>query len=73
MISSSICVHCNYFLESRVTILPAILRHLRYHIKNRDDILDKSLTVLGSILTNLHDQDQVSVSDRRVNFIHFPN
>ena len=48
------------FSESRVTILPAILRHLHYHIKNRDDILDKSLNVLGSILTNLHDQDQVN-------------
>ena len=50
-----------FFSESRVTILPAILRHLRYHIKNRDDILDKSLNVLGSVLTNLHDQDQVNI------------
>ena len=47
-----------------MTILPAILRHLRYHIKNRDDILDKSLDVLGSVLTNLHDQDQVNICDR---------
>lgn len=45
-----------------MTILPAILRHLRYHIKNRDDILDKSLDVLGSVLTNLHDQDQVNIN-----------
>ena len=48
------------FIESRVTVLSAILRHLRYHIKNRDDLLSKSLDVLGSILTNLHDQEQVS-------------
>ena len=62
MISSLILytVHC-FRSESRVTILPAILRHLRYHIKNRDDILDKSLNVLGSVLTNLHDQDQVNI------------
>ena len=45
-----------------MTVLPAILRHLQYHIKNRDDLLDKTLDVLGSILTNLHDQEQVSVT-----------
>ena len=64
MISSLILYAIHFFFffpESRVTILPAILRHLRYHIKNRDDILDKSLNVLGSILTNLHDQDQVNI------------
>ena len=47
--------------ESRVVILPAILRHLRFHIKNRDDLLDKSLEALGTILTLLHDQEPVSV------------
>ena len=46
--------------ESRVLVLPAILRHLRYHISNRDDLLEKCLTVLGAILKHLHDQDPVS-------------
>jgi len=46
--------------ESRVKVLPAILRHLRHHISNRDDLLEKCLTVLGSILKNLHDHDPVS-------------
>ena len=54
-------LHLLFFAESRVTILPAILRHLQYHIKNRDDLLDKTLDVLGSILTNLHDQEQVGM------------
>ena len=40
-------------------IVPAILRHLRHHINNRDDILDKSLEALGSILILLHDQEPV--------------
>ena len=43
-----------------MVILPAILRHLRYHIKNRDDLLDKSLEAMGSILMLLHDQELVS-------------
>ncbi len=42
-------------------VLPAILRHLRYHISNRDDLLDKCLTVLGAVMKHLHDQDPVSV------------
>ena len=42
-------------------IVPAILRHLRHHINNRDDILDKSLEALGSILIMLHNHDPVSV------------
>jgi hypothetical protein len=47
--------------ESRVMIVPAILRHLCHHINNRDDNLDKSLDALGSILLMLHKQDSVTV------------
>lgn len=43
--------------ESRVIILPAILRHLCYHISNRDDLIDKCLDALGSIVSILHDQE----------------
>ncbi|XP_064383161.1 dedicator of cytokinesis protein 1-like [Halichondria panicea] len=54
--------------ESRVLVLPAILRHLRYHISNRDDLLDKCLTVLGAIMKQLHDQDPALV-DEEVNVV----
>lgn len=46
--------------ESRVVILPAILRHLQFHIRNLDEQLDKSLDAMGSILILLHDQEPVS-------------
>ena len=46
---------------SRGILLPSILRHLKYHISQRDemaiqrdDALEKSLEILGSILTHLH-------------------
>lgn len=42
-------------------IVPAILRHLCYHINNRDDNLDKSLDALGSILLLLHKQEPVRI------------
>lgn len=48
------------FIDSRVVILLSILRHLHYHISNCDDLPDKSLDALGSILMLLHDQDAVS-------------
>ena len=49
------------YAESRVMIVPAILRHLCHHINNRDDNLDKSLDALGSILLLLHHQEPVSL------------
>lgn len=39
-------------------ILPAVLKHLRYHIIQRDDQQEKSLESLGSILVHLHDVPQ---------------
>ena len=53
-----LCVLC--VAESRVVVLPAILRHLCYHISNRDDLIEKSLDALGSIVSILHDQESVS-------------
>ena len=47
-------------LESRAIVLPSILRHIRFHISQRDeaivrdDSLEKSLEIMGSILTHLH-------------------
>ena len=48
------------FTDSRVVILLSILWHLHYHISNCDDLPDKFLNALGSILMLLHDQDVVS-------------
>ena len=45
-------------------ILPAILRHLCYHISNHDDLIDKSLDALGSVVSLLHDLESVSVNHR---------
>ena len=42
-----------------MVIVPAILRHLRHHINTRDDIFDKSLEELGTILMLLHNQEPV--------------
>lgn len=44
--------------DSRVIILPAVLKHLRYHIVQRDDQQEKSLESLGGILMQLHDMYQ---------------
>ena len=48
----------SWFPDSRVIILPAVLKHLRYHIIQRDDQQEKSLESLGSILVLLHDMYQ---------------
>ena len=48
-----------FLSESRVLIVPAILRHLHYHISHRDDLLEKSLDACGNILTLLHNHDPV--------------
>lgn len=49
--------------ESRVLIVPAILRHLHYHISHRDDLLEKSLDACGNILTLLHNHDPSAVDE----------
>ena len=46
-------------VESRVVVVPAILRHLCYHISNRDDLIDKCLDALASMVSILHDQKSV--------------
>lgn len=56
--------------ESRVVILPAILRHLCYHISNRDDLIDKCLDALGSIVSILHDQESDSVEEEVTMMVH---
>lgn len=45
-----------------MVILPAILRHLCFHISNRDDLIDKCLDAMGSIVSILHDQESVMLS-----------
>ena len=57
-LTSIFCV----LVESRVVILPAILRHLCFHISNCDDLIDKCLDALGSIVSILHDQESVMLS-----------
>ena len=43
--------------ESRLVVFPAIVDHLQFHIKKRDDLLDKSLDIMSSVLTFLRDQE----------------
>lgn len=50
----------HFTLDSRVVVVPAILRHLCYHISNRDDLIDKSLDAVGNMVSFLHDQESVS-------------
>ena len=49
-----------FLSESRAVLLPPILRHLRFHISKRDDSLDKSLDILGNMLTHMQAQTPVS-------------
>ena len=52
-------MHASYFThaESRVVVFPAILHHLQFHLETRDDLLEKSLNIMSSIITVLRDQE----------------
>lgn len=53
--------------ESRTVVLPTILRHIKFHISQRDeaiqrdDSLEKSLEIIGNILVHLHSISPVSI------------
>ena len=53
------CRYASYFthVESRMVVFPAILRHLQFHLETRDDLLEKSLNIMSSIITVLCDQE----------------
>jgi hypothetical protein len=56
VVSSELFIH----KESRMVVLPAILRHIKFHISQRDegiqrdDSLEKSLEIIGNIIVHLN-------------------
>ena len=60
-----------FISESRSILLPSILRHLKFHINERnevqkklarDDFLEKTLEIIGNITILLHSQPLVSIT-----------